>query len=91
MKVAVRTLQQKKFEVEAEPQHTILDLKEKIGGVQGQLAEHLKLFYAGKTLTDDSSSLESLNMTENGYLLVMVVKASSYRLEQVLLVLNSHY
>ncbi|KDN38741.1 hypothetical protein RSAG8_09291, partial [Rhizoctonia solani AG-8 WAC10335] len=39
MKVAVRTLQQKKFEVEAEPQHTILDLKEKIGGVQGQLAE----------------------------------------------------
>ncbi|KAL5631574.1 hypothetical protein ACGC1H_007184 [Rhizoctonia solani] len=72
MKVAVRTLQQKMFEVEAEPQHTVFNLKEKIGGVQGQPAEHLKLFYAGRTLTDDSTSVESLNISEGSHLVVMV-------------------
>ncbi|CAE6483389.1 unnamed protein product [Rhizoctonia solani] len=68
MKVAVRTLQQKMFEVEAEPQHTVFNLKEKIGSVQGQPAEHLKLFYSGKTLTDDSTSVESLNIREGSHL-----------------------
>ncbi|KEP53409.1 UV excision repair protein RAD23 [Rhizoctonia solani 123E] len=77
MKVAVRTLQQKMFEVEAEPQHTVFNLKEKIGSVQGQPAEHLKLFYSGKTLTDDSTSVESLNIREGSHLVVMVSKAMS--------------
>ncbi|CAE6516006.1 unnamed protein product [Rhizoctonia solani] len=71
MKVAIRTLQQKMFEVEAEPEHTVFNLKEKIGGVQGQPAEHLKLFYAGRTLADDSKSVESLNLKEGSYLVVM--------------------
>ncbi|CUA74461.1 UV excision repair protein RAD23 homolog B [Rhizoctonia solani] len=77
MKVAIRTLQQKMFEVEAEPEHTVFNLKEKIGGVQGQPAEHLKLFYAGRTLTDDSKSVESLNLKEGSYLVVMP-RANSY-------------
>ncbi|KAH7339475.1 hypothetical protein B0J17DRAFT_716493 [Rhizoctonia solani] len=71
MKIAVRTLQ--KFDIEAEPQHTVIDLKQKIGGVQGHPAEHLKLFYSGRSLTDDWKSVESLNIKENDYIMVMVV------------------
>ncbi|CAE7226106.1 unnamed protein product [Rhizoctonia solani] len=69
-------LQQKKFEVEAEPHETVLDLKEKIGGLQGHPAKYVKLYYAGKTLTDDSKSVESLNLKEGAYLTVLLAQAS---------------
>ncbi|KAG8763075.1 hypothetical protein FRC11_006198 [Ceratobasidium sp. 423] len=48
MKVIIRTLQQKTFEIDAEPHQTVLYLKERFGAIQGESLEYIKLFYSGK-------------------------------------------
>ncbi|KAJ1304432.1 hypothetical protein OPQ81_005579 [Rhizoctonia solani] len=74
MKLTLRTLQQKSFEVDAEPEDTVLNLKEKVGSIRGEAVEHIKLFYSGRALSDNQKSVESLNIKEGTYVLLMVVK-----------------
>ncbi|CAE6431575.1 unnamed protein product [Rhizoctonia solani] len=77
MKLILRSLQLNTFEVDVEPQHTVLDLKQKFGVVQGELADHLKLFYAhptGRTLNDNQRIIESLGLRDNTCIVFMVSK-----------------
>ncbi|CAE7226093.1 unnamed protein product [Rhizoctonia solani] len=73
MKITFKTLQQKQFQVDAEPSDTVLQLKEKVKDAQGHQVEHQKLIYSGKILTDDKT-VESLGIKEKDFLVVMVSK-----------------
>ncbi|KEP53408.1 UV excision repair protein RAD23 [Rhizoctonia solani 123E] len=73
MKITFKTLQQKQFQVDAEPTDTVLDLKQKVKDAQGHQVEHQKLIYSGKILSDDKT-VESLGIKEKDFLVVMVSK-----------------
>ncbi|KAF8706213.1 UV excision repair protein Rad23, partial [Rhizoctonia solani] len=73
MKITFKTLQQKQFQIDAEPSDTVLQLKEKIKDAQGHQVEQQKLIYSGKILSDDKS-VESLGIKEKDFLVVMVSK-----------------
>ncbi|QRV94072.1 UV excision repair protein rhp23 [Ceratobasidium sp. AG-Ba] len=73
MKLTFKTLQQKQFQIDAEPSDTVLQLKEKVKESQGHPVETQKLIYSGKILSDDKT-VESLNIKEKDFLVVMVSK-----------------
>ncbi|CAE6495872.1 unnamed protein product [Rhizoctonia solani] len=73
MKITFKTLQQKQFQVDAEPSDTILQLKQKVHESQGHPVEQQKLIYSGKILSDDKT-VESLGFKEKDFLVVMVSK-----------------
>ncbi|KAJ1304433.1 hypothetical protein OPQ81_005580 [Rhizoctonia solani] len=73
MKITFKTLQQKQFQIDAEPTDTVLQLKEKVKDAQGHPAEHQKLIYSGKILSDDKT-VESLGIKEKDFLVLMVSK-----------------
>ncbi|KAH7339476.1 hypothetical protein B0J17DRAFT_751980 [Rhizoctonia solani] len=73
MKITFKTLQQKQFQVDAEPSDTVLQLKQKVKDAQGHLVEQQKLIYSGKILGDDKT-VESLGIKEKDFLVVMVSK-----------------
>ncbi|CAG8579929.1 17432_t:CDS:2, partial [Dentiscutata heterogama] len=73
MKITIKTLQQKQFHLEAEPEDTILTVKQKIEESQGHAVSLQKLIFSGKVL-DDGKSLSSYNITEKDFLVVMVSK-----------------
>ncbi|CAG8693258.1 24779_t:CDS:2 [Gigaspora margarita] len=73
MKITIKTLQQKQFHVEAEPEDTILVVKQKIEESQGHEVSLQKLIFSGKVLADDKS-VSSYNITEKDFLVVMVSK-----------------
>ncbi|KAH9858973.1 hypothetical protein C2E23DRAFT_800790 [Lenzites betulinus] len=73
MKITVKTLQQKVFQIEAEGSETVADLKKKIQEAQGHAIESQKLIYSGKVLPD-SKSVESCEIKEKDFLVLMVSK-----------------
>ncbi|CAG8694848.1 20298_t:CDS:2 [Racocetra persica] len=73
MKITIKTLQHKQFHLEAEPEDTILTLKQKIEESQGHAVALQKLIFSGKVLVDDKP-LSSYNITEKDFLVVMVSK-----------------
>ncbi|EIW62868.1 UV excision repair protein Rad23 [Trametes versicolor FP-101664 SS1] len=73
MKITVKTLQQKVFQIEAEGTDTVADLKQKIQETQGHGVDSQKLIYSGKVLPD-SKSIESCEIKEKDFLVLMVSK-----------------
>jgi len=73
MKITVKTLQQKTFQLDAEPSETVADLKKKIEEGHGHPFATQKLIYSGQVLSDDKT-VESCNIKEKGFLVLMVAK-----------------
>ncbi|TFK81065.1 UV excision repair protein Rad23 [Polyporus arcularius HHB13444] len=73
MKITVKTLQQKVFQIDAEGNDTVGDLKKKIQEAQGHAVESQKLIYSGKVLPD-SKTVESCEIKEKDFLVLMVSK-----------------
>ncbi|KAH8107990.1 UV excision repair protein Rad23 [Cristinia sonorae] len=73
MKITVKTLQQKVFQLDAEGSDTVADLKSKISEAQGHSVESQKIIYSGKVLPD-SKTVESCNIKEKDFLVLMVSK-----------------
>jgi UV excision repair protein RAD23 len=74
MKLTIKTLQQKMFQLEAEGSETIADLKQKISNTQGHSIESQKLIFSGKILTDDKT-VASCEIKEKDFLVLMVSKS----------------
>ncbi|KAG1719303.1 hypothetical protein EDB19DRAFT_1785962 [Suillus lakei] len=74
MKLTIKTLQQKMFQLEAEESETIADLKQKISNTQGHTVESQKLIFSGKILTDDKT-VASCEIKEKDFLVLMVSKS----------------
>jgi len=73
MKITVKTLQQKVFQIDAEGTDTVVDLKKKIEQSQGHGVETQKLIYSGKILPD-SKTVEACEIKEKDFLVLMVSK-----------------
>ncbi|RPD57633.1 UV excision repair protein Rad23 [Lentinus tigrinus ALCF2SS1-7] len=73
MRITVKTLQQKVFQIDAEGTDTVGDLKNKIQEAQGHAVESQKLIYSGKVLPD-SKTVESCEIKEKDFLVLMVSK-----------------
>jgi hypothetical protein len=73
MKVVVKTVGGSKFEVAAEPTHTICQLKELLSSEHGLPAGGQKLIYVGKILKD-AQTLESVGFVETGFLACVIMK-----------------
>jgi len=73
MKITIKTLQQKVFQIDAEGPETVGDLKKKILDAHGHTIESQKLIYSGKVLPD-SKSIESCAIKEKDFLVLMVSK-----------------
>jgi UV excision repair protein RAD23 len=76
MHVTIKTLSQETFKVEIEPSEKILKIKEKIKELKNYDISNQKLIFAGKILLDDLT-VESYNITENGFLVVMHTPAKT--------------
>ncbi|KAG5189011.1 hypothetical protein JKP88DRAFT_303189 [Tribonema minus] len=75
MKLKVKTLQGKQFEVEVNGSDTIAQVKAAIQAVNADMpAAAQKLIHAGKVLNDDAATLESANIPTGAFLVVMVTK-----------------
>jgi len=73
MKITIKTLQQKVFQIDADGADTVADLKKKIQEAQGHTVESQKLIYSGKVLPDDKS-VEACEIKEKDFLVLMVSK-----------------
>ncbi|KAG9104082.1 hypothetical protein FRC06_005565 [Ceratobasidium sp. 370] len=73
MKLTFKTLQQKQFQIDADLNDTVATLKRKVEESQGHAIASQKLIYSGKILADDKT-VESLNIKEKDFLVVMVSK-----------------
>ncbi|KAI0730343.1 UV excision repair protein Rad23 [Fomitopsis betulina] len=73
MKITVKTLQQKVFQIDAEGSDTVEDLKKKIEQNQGHAVESQKLIYSGKILPD-TKTVEACEIKEKDFLVLMVSK-----------------
>ncbi|RLN49193.1 hypothetical protein BBJ29_003707 [Phytophthora kernoviae] len=73
MKLTVKTLQGVAFPLDAELTDTVVEVKQKIEGLQTFPVAQQKLIHAGKVLKDDST-LAEYNVKENDFLVVMVTK-----------------
>ncbi|KDQ55873.1 hypothetical protein JAAARDRAFT_37302 [Jaapia argillacea MUCL 33604] len=73
MKITIKTLQQKVFQVEADGSDTVLDVKKKVQEAQGHPVDNQKLIYSGKVLPD-SKTVESCEIKEKDFLVLMVSK-----------------
>eukprot|EP01120_Amphizonella_sp_Union-15-10_P004555 TRINITY_DN1518_c0_g1_i2.p1 TRINITY_DN1518_c0_g1~~TRINITY_DN1518_c0_g1_i2.p1 ORF type:complete len:304 (+),score=62.59 TRINITY_DN1518_c0_g1_i2:90-1001(+) len=73
MKITLRTLKRESFPLEVQPKDTVLALKQKIGAQFNHLVSWIKLIYAGKILSDEST-LESYSIKENDFIVLMVSK-----------------
>jgi len=73
MKITIKTLQQKLFQLDAEPTDTVSVLKAKIEELQGHPAATQKIIYSGKVLGDEKTVAEC-NIKEKDFLVLMVSK-----------------
>ncbi|RKP19246.1 UV excision repair protein Rad23 [Rozella allomycis CSF55] len=74
MKITLRTLQQKSYPLEVEPESTVSTLKTKIEGDFGHPVASQKLIYSGQILQDDRT-IASYNVKENDFFVLMITKA----------------
>ncbi|KAL6305240.1 hypothetical protein BKA93DRAFT_731538 [Sparassis latifolia] len=70
MKLTVKTLQQKIFQIDAEGTDTVADLKKKIQESQGHAVETQKIIYSGRILPD-GNTVESCEIKEKDFLVLM--------------------
>ncbi|KAF8444571.1 hypothetical protein L210DRAFT_3393576 [Boletus edulis BED1] len=70
MKITIKTLQQKVFQIDADGEDTVGKLKEKISEAHGHPVESQKLIYAGRVLLD-SKSVASCEIKEKDFLVLM--------------------
>jgi UV excision repair protein RAD23 len=73
MKITIKTLQQKVFQIDADGEDTVGDLKAKIFEVHGHPVDTQKLIYAGRVLLD-SKTVASCEIKEKDFLVLMVAK-----------------
>ncbi|KAG8835009.1 hypothetical protein FRC17_005857 [Serendipita sp. 399] len=76
MKVTIKTLQQKLFTVDVEPEQTVGDIKQKISQEHGHPPESQKLIYSGKVL-ENSKIVKDCNFKDRDFLVLMVAKAKT--------------
>ncbi|KAI8022388.1 Ubiquitin receptor RAD23c [Camellia lanceoleosa] len=79
MKIFVKTLKGSHFEIEVNPQDTVVDVKKNIESVQGAdvyPAPQLMLIHQGKVLKD-GTTLEENNVAENSFVVIMLTKNKS--------------
>lgn len=76
MLITLKTLQQDTFTVEIDPTQTVKTFKEEIEKTKGDEfpAQHMKLMYAGKFLTDDKRICD-YNLEEKKFVIVFVKQA----------------
>jgi UV excision repair protein RAD23 len=81
MKVVVKNIQQKVFEIEMEASSTVRDVKNRLNEQHAIGApELLKLIFQGKVLADDEKTLngtDSVNYSEDEFMVVMVSRAKA--------------
>ncbi|KAI9502024.1 UV excision repair protein rad23 [Coemansia spiralis] len=73
MKLTLKTLQQKSFQVEVDGGDTIQQVKQKVEESQGYPVETQKLIYLGKILTDEKT-VDEVQISEKEFMVVMTVK-----------------
>lgn len=78
MKLTLRTLKQEQLDVEVEPSDTIIKVKEIIKNKYQHDVDSQRLIFAGKIL-DDAATVESYNITEKDFLVLMVRKPAAPR------------
>ncbi|KAJ0965701.1 hypothetical protein J5N97_026839 [Dioscorea zingiberensis] len=79
MKLTVKTLKGSQFKIEVQPSDTVLAVKKNIEDIQGKDSYPCGLqllIHSGKVLKDEST-LEENNISENGFLVVMLSKNKS--------------
>ncbi|XP_072973164.1 ubiquitin receptor RAD23d-like isoform X2 [Typha angustifolia] len=76
MKIFVKTLKGTHFDIDANPEDAVADVKKSIESVQGQSvypAAQQMLIHQGKILKDDTT-LQDNNISENSFLVIMLMK-----------------
>jgi UV excision repair protein RAD23 len=76
MKITIKTLQQKVFQIDAEGEETVADVKKRIEETHGHAASNQKLIYSGKVLPDDRT-IEACEIREKDFLVLMISKPKS--------------
>lgn len=76
MKITIKTLQQKLFTVDVEPEDTVATIKTKINADHGHPVDSQKLIYSGKVL-DDAKVVSQCNFKEKDFLVLMISKAKA--------------
>lgn len=71
MKIAIRTIQQENFTIEAEASDNVQALKEKIEKLKGCASDSQRLIFSGKIL-EDSQTVEELNIDDKKFIVLMV-------------------
>ncbi|CAG8520132.1 4793_t:CDS:2 [Ambispora leptoticha] len=70
MKLTIKTLQQKSFSLDVEPEDQVVTVKEKIEKSQGYPISLQKLIFSGKILVDDKP-ISEYNISEKDFLVIM--------------------
>ncbi|KAG9316587.1 ubiquitin-related domain-containing protein [Chiua virens] len=73
MKITIKTLQQKVFQIDADAEDTVATLKGKISEAHGHPVESQKLIYSGRVLLD-SKTVAECDIKEKDFLVLMVAK-----------------
>lgn len=73
MKITIKTLQQKQFQLDIDTSESILQVKQRIEETQGHAVSFQKLISKGKILNDDKQVSE-YSISENDFLVLMVSK-----------------
>ncbi|CAG8522635.1 11512_t:CDS:2 [Acaulospora morrowiae] len=71
MKITIKTLQQKQFQLDVDPEDKVLAVKQKIEQSHEHAVSRQKLIFEGKILADDKS-LSEYEISEKGFLVLMV-------------------
>lgn len=75
MKIVLKPLKGEQFEVEADPDKTVEELKKLVAEARSEFpADQQKLIYQGKILADQSK-IEEYSIKDGGFVVVMVAKA----------------
>lgn len=75
MKITLKTLKGQQLPLEVQPEMLVGALKALIAETHGQPAETQKLIAYGKVMEDDEKSVADYKIVENGFIVMMTVKA----------------